>query len=212
MRLSAKALQARGITSPVIFYDNGARGAQTADIIAGALTISRKDVEPEFRWLEARGMGELEGYSLSEAATTLRALDKEDIDNRAAPTDDGTPSDSVNDVFSRMRNTIAKIENSYSGGDFVIVPGDATVLSVFAAAACKCELTEHAQFTLRPGEFFDVRELVQEFAAGTFRPVALETPSAADIARGREVLREMGPRIFGETEAGSWVLGEGVRR
>ena len=56
-----------------------------------------------------------------------------------------------------MRNTIAKIENSYSGGDFVIVAGDATVLSVFAAAACKCELTEHAQFTLRPGEFFDVR-------------------------------------------------------
>lgn len=31
MRASAKALQARGITSPVIFYDNGARGSQTAD-------------------------------------------------------------------------------------------------------------------------------------------------------------------------------------
>ena len=71
VRLSAKALQARGITSPVIFYDNGARGSQTADIIAGALTISRKDVEPEFRWREARGLGELAGYSLSEAAAAL---------------------------------------------------------------------------------------------------------------------------------------------
>ena len=30
VRNSAKALQERGITSPVIFYDNGSRGTQTA--------------------------------------------------------------------------------------------------------------------------------------------------------------------------------------
>lgn len=42
--------------------------------------------------------------------------------------------------------------------------------------------------------------------------MTLDTPTDADIARGREYLREMGPRMFGETEAGSWVLGEGVRR
>ena len=42
--------------------------------------------------------------------------------------------------------------------------------------------------------------------------MTLDTPTDADIARGREVLREMGPKMFGETEAGSWVLGEGVRR
>ena len=28
------------------------------------------------------------------------------------------------------------------------------MLSVFAAVACKYELTDHAKFTLRPGEFF----------------------------------------------------------
>ena len=91
VRDSAKALKARGVTSPVIFYDNGARASQTADIIAGELTVPRSQVEPEFRWLEARGLGTLEGDSLREAATTLRALDNADIDNRAAPTDDGTP-------------------------------------------------------------------------------------------------------------------------
>ena len=99
VRHSVKALKAHGVTSPIIFYDNGARATQTADIIAAALTIPRKDVEPEFRWLEARGLGALEGGSLQEACAILRKLDAEDIDNAAEPTDDGTPSDSVNEVF-----------------------------------------------------------------------------------------------------------------
>ena len=43
---------------------------------------------------------------------------------------------SVNGRHSRRVIQIAKIENSYAGGDFVIVAGDASVLSVFAAAAC----------------------------------------------------------------------------
>ena len=51
----------------------------------------------------------------------MRALDELDIDNRPEESDDGTPSDSVNDVFSRLRNTVAKIEVNYAGGDFVIV-------------------------------------------------------------------------------------------
>ena len=41
------------------------------------------------------------------------------------------------------------------------------------------------------------------------RFVATETsePSAEEVERGRDALRELGPKIFGETEAGSWVLG-----
>ena len=88
-----------------------------------------------------------------------------------------------------MRNTIAKIENSYSGGDFVIVGGDLTVLSVFAAAACKCELTEHAQFTLRPGGFFELPELVREYAAGTFRHACPARPAVKVRVRLRVRLR-----------------------
>ena len=66
----------------------------------------------------------------------MRALDEEDIDNTPEETDDGTPSDSVNEIISRLRNTVSKIENTYGSGDFIIVGGDATVLSVMAAAAC----------------------------------------------------------------------------
>ena len=170
-------------------------------------------MEPEFRWLEARGLGELDGSPLSTASTSIRALDSIDIDNSAEPSEDGTPSDSINDVFSRLRNTVAKIEQTYGGGDFLLVAGDSTVLSILAAAACGADLREHARFELPPGEYHDLRELVSSYRAGLFRgPPERAPPSADELEEGRAALREIGPNLFSETEAGSWVLGEGVRR
>ena len=99
-----------------------------------------------------------------------------------------------------------------AGGDFIIVGGDAAVLSIFAAAACAVDLREHGRFELRPGAFYDLRELVQSWREGRFVAMEPETPSEEDVARGRAALRDLGPRVFSETEAGSWVLGEGVRR
>jgi len=211
---SVDALRARGITSFTIYYDNGARAAQTADVISSMMLIPRSSVEPEFRWLEARGLGELEGTELREAAAKMRQLDARDMDERAEPTDDGTPADSVLEVFSRLRNTIAKIENSFGGGNFIIIGGDATVLSVFAAAACGVDLRTHNAYTLRQGEFFDLRELCADVRAGRYEPrVGEQAPTtAAEIEEGRRRLREMGPRMFSDTAAGSWVLGAGVRR
>ena len=150
VRRSAQALRALGVDSPTIWYDNGARAMQTADIISTELFVPRARMEPEFRWLEARGLGVLDGTSLRMTAekvsslhalpTTcshpssssspcakaplpappplpsnlpnipsphkVRALDALDIDNRPEPGEDGTPSDSVNEIFSRLRNTV----------------------------------------------------------------------------------------------------------
>jgi hypothetical protein len=77
---------------------------------------------------------------------------------------------------------------------------------------CAADLRDHDQFELRPGEFYDLRSLVRRFQSGQFQRMELGTPSASEIAQGQEALRELGPRIFSETEAGSWVLGPSVRR
>jgi broad specificity phosphatase PhoE len=209
---SAKLLRELGVDPTAVFYDNGARASQTADIISRELNIPRARMEPEFRWLEGRGLGALEGTSRREAVKLISALDRQDIDNGAAPADDGTPSDSVNDVFSRMRNTVTKIEQTYGSGDFIIIPGDATVLSVLACAACGVDLREHDAFMLRPGAFYDLQSVVADYRAGRFRPMEPLVPTAEDISLGRERLRSMGPNTFATSEAGSWVLGPGVRR
>ena len=102
---AADALRSLGVDTPTIFYDNGARAMQSADIIAEALTVPRYKMEPEFRWLEARGLGALDGTKLREASAAVAALDALDISNEPPPGEDGTPNDSVNAVFSRLRNT-----------------------------------------------------------------------------------------------------------
>ena len=209
---SARRLKEIGVGSPTIFYDNGARATQTAEVISQTLQIPRARLEPEFRWLEARGLGAWDGLDAKKTLARIRSMDALDIDNAADPSDDGTPSDSVNDVFSRLRNTISKIESTYGGGDFIIVPGDGTVLSVMAAAACSVDLREHARFSLPPGQFWDLRELVALWKAGDFVEMEAAVQTDEDTALGRQALRDIGPNLFSETEAGSWVLGPGVRR
>ena len=88
---SAEALDALGVLTPIIFYDNGARATQTADVLARRLLVPRAKCEPEFRWLEARGLGALDGGTLAHAAKSVRSLDALDIDNRPESSDDGTP-------------------------------------------------------------------------------------------------------------------------
>ena len=212
VRQSAVALRQRGISSPIVFYDNGARASQTADILARELSIPRARMEPEFRWLEARGLGALDGTELDKATAQTRTLDAIDFDNAVDESDDGTPSDSINDVFVRTRNTISKIETCYSGDDVIVIGGDAYTLSVLAAASCGIDLSLHAQFTLPPGAFYDLRELTSEFNAGTFKPAEDVPLSEESVNAARAALRDLGPRLFGETAAGSWVLGPNVRR
>jgi broad specificity phosphatase PhoE len=210
VRQTVSELQARGITSPIVFYDNGARATQTADIVASLLTVPRARMEPEFRWLEARGLGVLDGTPLTQALVRMRELDA--MDDVPEPSDDGTPNDSLNEVFTRLRNTILKIETCYSGEDVVLIPGDSNVLSVLAAATCGVELQQHARFTLPPGGFYYLDELVRATDENRFEGLVFPLPSEESIAAGRAAIREMGPRIFSDTSAGSWVLGPGVLR
>ena len=71
---SAQALKAAGV-DPTVFFDNGARAIQSADILSRELQIPRNRMEPEFRWLEARGLGALDGTDLRKASLQMRALD-----------------------------------------------------------------------------------------------------------------------------------------
>ena len=65
---------------------------------------------------------------------------------------------------------------------------------------------------IHTGDFYDLAELVKDVDSGRFQAAEPWGPSEAQIAIGRAALREMGPAIFGETDAGSWVLGPGVKR
>lgn len=65
---------------------------------------------------------------------------------------DGTPNESVNDVFVRVRQAISVTEQQYTGQDVLLIAPDSDVLSVLQAAVLGTDLRQHARYSFRPGQ------------------------------------------------------------
>ncbi|KAJ1640481.1 hypothetical protein T492DRAFT_480025 [Pavlovales sp. CCMP2436] len=78
--------------------------------------------------------------------------------------DDGTPSESLGDLFVRVRNVISILETSYQDVDVVLVSPSSDVLSVLLAAANGKDLRQHAEYALGPAQFA-ILDLVPRYAA-----------------------------------------------
>jgi len=72
---AAQVLLARGIDTPIVWYDSGARAAQTAEILGETLSIPRTRLVPEYSFLSARGLGALDGGNASAILPLVRAAD-----------------------------------------------------------------------------------------------------------------------------------------
>jgi broad specificity phosphatase PhoE len=176
VRRAARQLASRGVTSPYVWYDTGSRASQTAEIVAEELGVPRSRQEPEFYFLEARGLGNLDEERIREVLPRVRTMDRADSAATPEPSDDGTPADSIDDVYVRVRQMVSKVENSFSGIDIVVV-ADSDVLSTIAASACGVDLREHDRFALRAGEFRDLGALQRRDVR---RAAVRETSDASD--------------------------------
>eukprot|EP00962_Isochrysis_galbana_P021534 scaffold6354_cov126-Isochrysis_galbana.AAC.11 len=141
---AARQLLERGIDAPVVWYDSGARAAQTAEIVGDVLSVPRTRLVPEYSFLSARGMGALDRGNATLELQRVHAADALDTAWAPSAADDGTPSESIDDVFVRVRQAVSKIETQYSG-EAVILVGDSDVLSTITAAACGVELELHGR-------------------------------------------------------------------
>jgi broad specificity phosphatase PhoE len=144
VHVAARRLLERGIDTPVVWYDSGARAAQTAEILGEVLSVPRTRLVPEYSFLSARGMGALDRGNATLLLPRVRAADSETSGWAPEEAEDGTPSDSIEDVFVRVRQAVSKIETQFSG-EAVILVGDSEVLSTITAAACGVELEMHGR-------------------------------------------------------------------
>lgn len=78
---------------------------------------------PEFSFLDARGVGELERLPVGEAAAALAAGDALAPTWRPAPNVDGTVHESSADVLVRGRQLLSLLETQYLGEAVVSRPG-----------------------------------------------------------------------------------------
>jgi len=147
-------------TEAWIYADVGAGAYATATQLAAGLGVRPERLVPEFAFLEARGVGALEGAPAREVAAALAAGEAAGgVSWRPAAGEDGTPNESVEDVFVRGRQWLAKMETQYFCDTIVVVAPDSAVLQVLEAVLCASPggVADHRLYAYAPGE---VREVV----------------------------------------------------
>ncbi|TVT96965.1 hypothetical protein EJB05_57819, partial [Eragrostis curvula] len=127
------------------------RAYQAAEIIAAANGINRSKIVPEYSFLDARGLGAFEGKSL-DTLPELYASDSISPDIRPPPISDGTPNESVADVFVRVTQLMSILETQYFGETVVIVSPDSDNLSILQAGLIGLDLRRHSTLYFQPGE------------------------------------------------------------
>lgn len=135
------------------FWPSTSQGAyQTAEILGYLFQIGRERIVPEYSFLDARGLGIFDGLPPQEAAEKIHALDAVSNVTRPPGTYTGTPNESVDDVFARVRQLLSVTETQYYGSNVVFISPDSDNLTVLQAAVMGLKLTEHATLAFAPGE------------------------------------------------------------
>ncbi|KAK8933514.1 hypothetical protein KSP39_PZI015590 [Platanthera zijinensis] len=127
------------------------RSYEAAEIIASINGIDRSRIVPEYSFLDARGLGAFEGRSL-DAVSQVYASDKISPNIKPPPITDGTPNESVSDVYVRVTQLMSILETQYSGETIVIVSPDSDNLSILQAGLTGLDLRRHWDLSFRPGE------------------------------------------------------------
>ncbi|EXB87873.1 hypothetical protein L484_015003 [Morus notabilis] len=127
------------------------RAYQAAEIIASFNGIGRSYIVPEYSFLDARGLGAYEGKSL-DSVSEVYASDSISPTTKPPPIDDGTPNESVADVFVRVTQLMSILETQYSGDTVIIVSPDSDNLTVLQAGLLGLDLRRHRELSFAPGE------------------------------------------------------------
>ncbi|KAF2314691.1 hypothetical protein GH714_030037 [Hevea brasiliensis] len=106
---------------------------------------------PEYSFLDARGLGAYEGKNL-DALSEVYESDTISPRNKPPPIDDGTPNESVADVFVRVTQLMSILETQYSGETIIIVSPDSDNLTILQAGLVGLDLRRHRDLSFDPGK------------------------------------------------------------
>ncbi|CAM9697531.1 unnamed protein product [Laminaria digitata] len=127
-------------------------------------------------------MGIFDGKEAAAILPEVYNQDAKDLTWRPPPNTDGTPNESVNDVFVRVRQLMSKLETQYQGEDVVIVGADSDCLSVLQAFVLGEELGKHSKYYLRPGEGRQLRTSIDTEVSYQIRRQAKKQESSSGSA------------------------------
>eukprot|EP01018_Ginkgo_biloba_P022565 Gb_08240 [translate_table: standard] len=127
------------------------RAYQAAEIIASVNNIGRSRIVPEYSFLDARGLGAYEGRGLK-FINEVYATDLLSPNLKPPSFTDGTPNESVADVFVRVTQLMSILETQYSSENVIIISPDSDNLTILQAGLTGLDLRRHSDLSFSPGE------------------------------------------------------------
>jgi broad specificity phosphatase PhoE len=134
-----------------IYYSTTAGAAMTAQEVAAALGVSQARLIPEYLFLDARGLGGLEGGQLDLVNEEVAAGDASSADWRPPAGTDGTKHESLADVLVRAVQVVSGTETKLSGAQILVIAPDGAALGVLQAAVEGDDLRSAAALAPPPG-------------------------------------------------------------
>ena len=177
----AKKLNDMNFVPTFIWTSNTERAYETGSIIAKEIGLGQNRLVPEYSFLDARSAGIFEGKNIKSTWKAIHYMDeKEGINYKPPPNNDGTPTESVSDVLVRDNQLISSIETSHGGEQVLIIAPDSDVLSIITAALSDANpdivLPSHAKYSFQNAEIRMLNPLVKE-------PTTLATGQTKEEAR-----------------------------
>lgn len=171
-RSAAASLESFGVGYDAwIWCGTQVSSLETAEVVASSLGVPREQLVPEYAFLDSRGVGELEWGKKEIVEKTVNSVDERGDRSRIELGVDGTPGESVHDVFVRMRQLLSKLETAWQDQDIVVTAPDSYTLAILETALKGEDLTRYTNYSYRTGEVRKVEPTI--YLAEEKRPLSL---------------------------------------
>ncbi|GMI01565.1 hypothetical protein TrLO_g10210 [Triparma laevis f. longispina] len=149
----------------IIKYPTATSTCETSTLLSTLLKLGRDRVVPEFTFMDQRALGLWNGLNSSLICDSMLALDEEG--GNVPANEDGTPSDSLDNVLVRLRQLMSVLETQYSGETILLIFPDGVTPGILAAGFAGRKLSEAYVVELEEGEVwldFNVNSVKERFA------------------------------------------------
>ncbi|GMH87820.1 hypothetical protein TrST_g8528 [Triparma strigata] len=150
----------------IIKYPTSTQTYETSYLLSQSLKLGRDRTVPEFTFMDQRGLGLWNGLNKTLISDSILYHDRTTGGEPPPSNEDGTPSDSLDNVLVRLRQLMSVLETQYSGESILLIFADGVTPGVLAAGLAGRKLEEAYIVELEEGEVwvdFNVETVKQRF-------------------------------------------------
>ena len=188
---ACRVMREAGEVPTVAYHSLAANGMDTADLIARTMLLARDRLLPEFTYLDPRGIGLWDNSRYWTTRLAIAAMDEDEagptgLGGRPPANDDGTPNETLDDQFIRLRQFFSLQESRTSGENILVIFPDGTGPALASAVIAGIPLNKCHALEYEPGEIrldINKQSVMEQFDERVKDPAYIAT-----LEEGREYL------------------------